>query len=823
MSSVYGYYSSSITSSGSSTSLGVSGLVSGLDTDSIVEAMTSGTTEKISKVQQNLMKLEWKQEAYQDVGTALTDFKSKYLSSSSSTSISSLLANCYNITSQGSNASAVTASGSADIISDFSILGVTSLASTASYTSGNQITKSSISSGKLDFSTDGHIASTVSGKTLSLKVGSESYSLEFDDTVITDSDSLLTAVQNAIDSADNNLSDKIEASISDGKLQLTTKGSESTSNITVTSASNSTLLKVLGLQKNDDGNYLNGQTITGQTPDYDSASKEVSFFTTLGDGDKSMTLDLDGTKATINFDTKMLDAIQEAGTKAADAGEDADAAMLNELKNQMQSQISKVYGDKVSVNIDTANGSFSLESNENNSILSVASGSSGLVGSTGVLGIEVGAANRLLTSKALESSNFKNEFDFGEDGDATYDLDVNGVKFTIGKNSITVDGTTTEYSSGVTMKNVMTAINGSSANVKMSYLSTTDRFTISSTVTGAAGTVSVSGSFADMIFGDGNVTYDSATKSYISNGSGTVGENSTNDNGSYTEGTDAKILVSFDGKTVDEITRSSNSFKLDGLSLNLSSTFNTDKTAADFADAQAIANADGKVTFNKSVDSSKLIETVTQMVEDYNNLIDKVVGYYTTKQDSDYQPLTSDMIEDEGLTDDQAELYNNKAKEGILFGDSILRTLTDDMRKIFTGMSSIGITTSSDYTEYGKLSFDSDTFKSALESDTESVTELFTNEKTGALSKLDSLMTKYVNSSIASPGLITAKAGLASSSLSQTTCTLYSERQSLETQLSDLQDKLSTQEDRYYSQFTNMEVQLQKIQNQSSYLSMLSS
>jgi flagellar hook-associated protein 2 len=273
---------------------------------------------------------------------------------------------------------------------------------------------------------------------------------------------------------------------------------------------------------------------------------------------------------------------------------------------------------------------------------------------------------------------------------------------------------------------------------------------------------------------------------------------------------------------VEEITRANNSFKLDGLSLSLKSTFNDTATKADFTDSASIKNYSGAVTFDKTVNTSDLTDALKTMVEDYNSLISKVVDYYTTKSDSDYQPLTSDMVEDEDLTDDQAELYNNKAKEGVLFGDSILRTLTDDMRKIFTGLSSIGITTSSDYSEYGKLSFDADKFASALESDTQSVTDLFTADSTGVIAKLNSMMTKYVNSSITSPGLITAKAGLASSSLSQMNCSIYTEQQSLEDQLSDLQDKLSTQQDRYYSQFTNMETQLNNIMNQSSYLSQLS-
>ena len=880
MSSIYGYYGSNITSasssSSSSTSLGISGLVSGLDIDSTVEAMCSGTQSKITKVQQNLMKLEWKQEAYQDVGTALTDFKDKYLSSSSSTNISTLLSNCYKIESQGDNASAVSASGSTNILSNFSILGVSSLATNASFTSKSGLTNNAITTNTLNISSEEADVSLLEGKKFSFKVGSTSYSLEMGSEVITDADSAAAALNAAIAEYDNendngsgsytSLASKISVGVSDGKLTLSS--TDSSSLITISSSSNSTVLKALGFEpttENGTKRYANAQEITSTGIDSSSATTKQSFFSKLTSS-SSLTLDLDGVKGTVNFGDSYVSTgqtvaeyIQDAGDTARTAyqtehADDADVdtqaeaaaqkAMLSALATEMNTQLSKSFGSKVEV---TANddGSLSFATTVNNSVLSVSSASSGLCGDSGIFsGLEVGSANRLLLNKSLEENNMAvnsttSAFDFGDevektytntegksitvtDSENTYDMSVNGVSFSIGRNSITVDGKTTEYSNGVTMNNIMSAINSSSAGVRMSYLSTTDRFTISSTASGAVGSIDISGSLADMIFGDGT------------EGSGTVGEVTTTDadgntttetksaGGNLTKGTDASLLVSFDGKTVEEITRSTNSFKLDGLSLSLTGTFNTDKTADSFTDANSIANCDGAITFSKTIDSDELIDALKTMTDDYNSLIDKVKDYYTTKSDSDYQPLTSSMVKDEDLTDDQAELYNNKAKEGILFGDTILRSLSDDLRTIFSGMSSIGITTSSDYSEYGKLTFNATTLKSALESDSQSVIDKFTTDKTGILDKLDSLMDKYVNSSLASPGLITAKSGLASSSLSQMTCTMYSEQESLEDQLESLQDKLETQQDRYYDQFTNMEVELNNIMSQSSYLSSLS-
>ncbi|MBQ8931402.1 MAG: flagellar capping protein, partial [Ruminiclostridium sp.] len=51
---------------------------SGLDTEAIVEAMTAATKLKITKQNRKAITLKWKQEAYQDVTTKLTDYQKKF-------------------------------------------------------------------------------------------------------------------------------------------------------------------------------------------------------------------------------------------------------------------------------------------------------------------------------------------------------------------------------------------------------------------------------------------------------------------------------------------------------------------------------------------------------------------------------------------------------------------------------------------------------------------------------------------------------------------------------------------------------------------------
>lgn len=71
--------SSTSTLSSLSAKTGMAGLVSGLDTDSLVESLTSASRAKITKQQQNLQLLEWKQTSYRGVSKVLKEFQSKYL------------------------------------------------------------------------------------------------------------------------------------------------------------------------------------------------------------------------------------------------------------------------------------------------------------------------------------------------------------------------------------------------------------------------------------------------------------------------------------------------------------------------------------------------------------------------------------------------------------------------------------------------------------------------------------------------------------------------------------------------------------------------
>ena len=76
-SSIYGSRNSNI----------ISGLASGLDTESMIEGMLEGYKQKITGLQQDRQSLLWQQQAYQSISDKLVEFSRKYMSYTSSTNL----------------------------------------------------------------------------------------------------------------------------------------------------------------------------------------------------------------------------------------------------------------------------------------------------------------------------------------------------------------------------------------------------------------------------------------------------------------------------------------------------------------------------------------------------------------------------------------------------------------------------------------------------------------------------------------------------------------------------------------------------------------
>ena len=273
--------------------------------------------------------------------------------------------------------------------------------------------------------------------------------------------------------------------------------------------------------------------------------------------------------------------------------------------------------------------------------------------------------------------------------------------------------------------------------------------------------------------------------------------------------------------------RGSNSFNLDGLNITVSGTFGY---SADENDNLVPVKDPDPVTFSSKVDADKIVTALTDMIKDYNEIIKSVSDQISTKPNRDYEPLTDEQKKD--MSEDQIKKWEEKAKAGMLFNDSDLRSLTDDLRFIFEAgsedrnkLSSFGITTSSTYGDNGKLVFDETKFRAALESNPEDVQKLFTRsedankeDKGGVMARLTAITNKYAATTGAVKGSLIEKAGSVYAPTSVLSNYMQKTIDSVDSYIKRLQTQLKTETDRYVKQFTNLENVISQMNSQSSWL-----
>ena len=206
MTSISSLTSSSSTSSSSTSSVssGIGGLVSGMDTDALVASLTSSSKEQIAKQEQNVQKLEWKQDAYRSVISAMSDFQNNYLDVLSTTNFGS--ESFFNTVKATSSSTDISVSTSGDSYEgSFKINSITQLATAETIKSSSAVTKDVISTNK---STD--IAASIaslSGKSISLTLDGKVKTITIDAAFIATAQDtsptggLGNALQNAIDDA----------------------------------------------------------------------------------------------------------------------------------------------------------------------------------------------------------------------------------------------------------------------------------------------------------------------------------------------------------------------------------------------------------------------------------------------------------------------------------------------------------------------------------------------------------------------------------------------------------------------------------------------
>ncbi len=767
---------------------GISGLASGIDTESLVQSMLSGLQNKIDKQNQTKQQLLWKQEKYREVISDINDFQSKYFNLTSKSCIR--LSSFYDTMETSCSSSAVKITAGANAADGEFKMQVAKLATASS------VTSSKVGTGTVSTST-ANASSFKFNRTVDIKIGDAEADPDSVITATVDLEGVTTAdevCQKINDAAGKTLvtakyEEKTTYTDADGNTlkfdekenkyydsegkeytgSVTTKtedvavGLEFTSDSKFELSGTSSGMAILGLSgtvkssvaKDEDGKEIEGK--------YEINSKAVNVqFGEVGKANGSVKMTLDGVTKTIAF---------------------AENESMNDLKEKVQSAFGNTVqftenNGKWEISVDGVGRSFSMSANAET------------MEALGFSEDTTTVSNQIVRSDAIHKLGIGT----ADDKDTKYSFNINGKDI--------------EYTSADSISSIMNKINSSDAGVKMSYDELSDKFTLKSTSTGEGYDISITGDdeglFSKLGF---TMSADSLDSSTV-----TKGENA---------------VVNINGVTVE---RANNDFTYNGITISLKSTTgNYEKNA----DGSFVENADGtiktvsgtseeKAEVSTSRDVDKIVDNLKSFVEDYNKMIEKF-NKWTHEEASykSYAPLTDAQKKE--MSEKEIELWEEKSQEGLLRNDNAISSFLTDMRStMYTkagarlSLSNIGIDSSSEWKDYGKLTIDEDKLRSALQTDSAGVKELFTGEN-GLATRLNKVCDKAASTSSAKPGALVSMAGVIGKG-TENDNEIKDRLDSIAEKLEKLNELYEQRKERYWNQFNAMETAIANSNAQSDWL-----
>ena len=270
-----------------------------------------------------------------------------------------------------------------------------------------------------------------------------------------------------------------------------------------------------------------------------------------------------------------------------------------------------------------------------------------------------------------------------------------------------------------------------------------------------------------------------------------------------TAGQNARLTV--DGTVIE---RNSNTFELDGITMELTSEYHDTGTP---------------IRLTTSRDTDKIVDSLKSFVEDYNALVEELNEHLKeTANYKKYAPLTDEQKKE--MSDKEIELWEEKSKEGLLHNDANITSFLGDMRMVLyssvegAGLSlyDIGIETSDNWRDNGKLVIDEDVLKSMAATNPDAICKLFTDRDQGLGIGMQNALKDAANVSSGSPGTMVRYAG--TKDVLTTSNTLYEEMKHISETLSNLNTKYQLEKTRYWNQFNAMEQAISNMNSQSSWL-----
>ena len=429
-------------SSSASTNKGMSGLISGMDTESMVEQMLSGTQSKIDAQQALKQQTLWKQEIYRDMITTINDFRNKYFNfsvdaSSSMNFASSAFFNTMQAAVKSGSGLNIVGADSSALTGDMRVK-IKQLAETASIESTVSLSPDKVEgeafTGKLNTLTLNFKQKMDDGTTQDVAV-------DVDLTGATDMDQVVQKITAAL--SDKKVDGVLVENI-DGKLQFTVNKDNK---FTYQSAGGSQFAMAMA-------GFNAGSTIetnsTGQ-----SVIKVKGEFEQDPKVDMTFDVNLDGITKTITL-------------------KDVTAASITDgtVEKSINDQLKKAFGVSTGSKGEEANVQAKLENGKltftmSEKLTNEKGHSFTLTGADlTTLGITPGSSSVVSYSTKLSS--------------------LAGVQTgSNGKYSFNLNGETFEFEADATLGDLINTVNDSDAGVKISYSSLSDTFVMETTSSGA--------------------------------------------------------------------------------------------------------------------------------------------------------------------------------------------------------------------------------------------------------------------------------------------------------------------------------------------------
>lgn len=815
----------------------ITGMVTGLDTDELVKKMVSLEQTKIDNEKQDKQYTEWKQEAYREMINLFREFKDEhfnYLKGNNNMRSATAL-NSYQVTYNGSDTSRyldITATRESTF-ANYPITEVTTAKRAeatgvilAGSIEGNSVPSASISSiednnkitvtlngvSKVITIDDGLSGLTEIKENLQTKINT-SFGTEADgsakvivslnntndgfvfSTEKTNTLSLNYAYNDGFDTFINkDLSEGSTIDYQNNKFELSLTDSSSgttepiTNTIALTPGDYTGTADIISETQTQIDSLFGADTIRVLNKDnrivFNAVGSQGTATGLLADNPVSDPVDI----VAGNNDTLEITIDGTAKTITIDEG----TYTKDELLVAIQTELDESFGTgKTMVSLNDL-GELRFEGINTDKIITASKEENGGLAELGFDADSVNKSNKVELGTNLDKikMRFNTAFTGSDTDEDGYDIEfsINGEDFSFDSAITSLDDIIDEVNSN------------DKVNVIMKYDELNDYITVETKDTGVTTTLNI-----EDTVGEGNLMAVLGLDGTASIGSDAVVK--------FVDGT-------ADGLT---ITRETNTFTVDGLGFDLKEDFIYDPLVAD--------SADSPIDIAIDTDTTKSFEVIKGFVEKYNEVITKINEELTEKQYRSYRPLTESQKEE--MSEKEIELWEEKAKSGILRSEPILEKMLYSMRSALyqeveganINLFDLGIETSSNYLDGGKLTLDEEKLKSALRDKPEEVVELFTAsgdsfETRGLSHRLYNIMQENIRTTRDEDGYkgtLLEKAGV-EGDISEFDNLLSDKMDDYDERIEELIDDMSEKEDHYYNMFARMEAAISRMNNQSSWL-----